>query len=480
MTHTTLNQLIGAVALASLSACASFQDTPPKAQPVTAASMGLQDPQTAPSPAVAVDAVAPDWWHAFGDAQLNALMDQALASSPSLGLAQARLARAQAGFDMLQGNDLPQVSAQADLTHQRFSNNFIYPPPLGGAVMDSGTVQADVSWELDFFGKNRRALDAAVGRARAAQADAQAARVLLTSAVARSYFQWVKLDADLAVARRTLAQREHVRELVQERLRAGLDTQLELQQSEGAIPDAQLQIEQLREQQDLARNALTALTAQRHMALAPVAPDRLQELAAVAPLASALPLDLLGRRADIEAARWRVEAAAQDVDHAKTQFYPNINLVAFAGFQSIGFDRLFNSASEQWGVGPAIRLPLFDAGHLRANLRGKSADLDAAVESYNAQVRDAVREVSDHITSSRSVAQQLSQQARAQAAAQNAYAIASQRYQAGLGTYLHVLSAESAVLAQQRLGLDLAARAVDTRIQLIHALGGGFAANTAL
>lgn len=473
MTISASKRLLSAFALASLSACASFTDIQPHAKRIDPESLGLQ---ASTATAVAVQA---DWWRAFGDAQLDGLMEQALADNPSLGQAQARLARAQANLDNQQGNDLPQVSAQADLTHQRFSSNYIYPPPLGGAVWDTGTVQTSASWELDFFGKNRSALDAALGRVQAARADAQAARTLLTTALARSYFQWVKASESLEVAQRALAQREQTKALVQDRLRAGLDTQLELQQSEGAIPEAQLQIAQIEEQQELARNALVALTGRQQSALAPAA-ARLSALAGTTPIATAVPMDLLGRRADIETARWRVEAATQEVRNAKTQFYPNINLVGFAGFQSIGFERLFNSGSEQWGVGPAIRLPLFDAGHLRANLRGKSADLDAAIESYNAQVRDAVREVSDQLVSTRSIAQQQAQQARAQASAEAAYSIATQRYQAGLGTYLNVLAAESAVLAQRRLALELAARAVDSRILLIHAMGGGYTAGATL
>ena len=228
-----------------------------------------------------------------------------------------------------------------DLTHQLFSANSIYPPPYGGNVRDSGTLQASASWELDFFGKNRAALNAT-----------------------------------------------------------------------------------------------------------------------------------LGRRSAIAAARWRVEAALQDVAAAKAQFYPNINLVAFAGLSSIGFDKLLNSKSEQWGVGPALRLPIFDSGRLRANLRGKTADLDAAIESYNAQLLDAVHEVADRITSAKGVRRQQIEQSAAQSASETAYSIALQRYQAGLGNYLTVLSAEAPLLLQRRQGVDLAARALDTQAQILHAVGG--------
>lgn len=459
-----LRLTLGALLLASLAACAHFDNEAPKDPLLDAAAVGLQG-----QPA---SAIAADWWRGFGDAQLTALVEQSLANNPSLRVAQARLARVQAAFEGVRGNDLPTVGLGADLTHQRFSNNFIYPPPLGGAILDSGTVQANASWELDFFGKNRTALEAAIGQVRAAEADAQAARMLLASNVARGYFQWVKINAQLAVAERTLAQREQARKLVQDRLTAGLDTQLELQQSESALPDARLQIELLKEQQALTLNALSALSGQQNKPLALVnsAYTAIKTVATT----TAIPLDLLGRRADIVAARWRVEAATQDVASARTLFYPNVNLVAFAGFQSIGFDKLLKSGSEQWGVGPAIRLPLFEAGHLRANLRGKSADLDGAIASYNALVMDAVRDVADQLASSQAITRQQAEQGSAQASAETAFSIALQRYQAGLGTYLNVLSAETSVLAQRRQAVDLAARVLDTHVQLIRSLGGGF------
>jgi NodT family efflux transporter outer membrane factor (OMF) lipoprotein len=204
-----------------------------------------------------------------------------------------------------------------------------------------------------------------------------------------------------------------------------------------------------------------------------------RSLAQARPLAipSTVPADLLGRRADIAAARWRVEAATHDIASAKAQFYPNVNLTAFVGLSSIGLNRLVQAGSGDYGIGPAIHLPIFDAGRLRANLRGRTADLDLAVESYNGALLDAVRDVADQLASSQSIARQQAQQREAQAAAESAYEIATQRYKAGLGTYLNVLTAETAVLNQRRLAVDLSGRALDTQVQLARALGGGFQAD---
>ena len=464
----TARLALSGIAMATLAACANFSGIAPQSKPLDATTLGLKNLDAS----VDADRVATDsdWWLGFGDAQLNGLVSKALQDNPSLKVAQARLARAQSAREVVQAVDGPQVNASVDLTRQLFSANNIYPPPYGGNVWENGSLQASASWELDFFGKNRNALDATLGQMRAAEADTRAARGLLAASVTRSYFQLVRLQAQLTLAQRTLSQREHIQTLVRDRVQAGLDTQLELQQAASALPDARYQTEVLNEQMALTQNALAALTAQPVEAMHLKLPA-LEQVHSVQ-VAQSMPLDLLGRRSDIAAARWRVEAAVNEVQSSKAQFYPNINLVAFAGLSSIGFDRLLNSKSEQWGVGPAVRLPLFDGGRLRANLRGKTADLDAAIESYNTQVLEAVHEVADRITSAQAVRRQQTEQSAAQAAAETAYAIALQRYQAGLGNYLNVLSAEAPVLLQRRQSIDLAARALDTQVQILHAIGG--------
>jgi NodT family efflux transporter outer membrane factor (OMF) lipoprotein len=461
------------VALAStlvltLAGCASPQGISSPARKIEPESLGLKAAVTP-----AADPVAADWWRGFGDGTLDLLVDGALAGNPNLKVAQARLQRARAAADLARGAEGPQLNASFDASRQHYTANGLIPPPIAGTMRDTATLQLGASWEIDFFGRNRAALDAAVGAQRAAEADAQAARVLLASNVARSYLQLARLTEQRDVAQRSLRQREDVLGLIRQRVDAGLDTQVELRQGEGALPETRTQLEALDEQITLTRHALAALTGQAPRAFETLSPQ-LASLHAV-PLPSNVPADLLGRRADISAARWRVEAATSDVASARASFYPNVSLTAFVGASSIGLDRLLKSGSEQYGVGPAIRLPLFDSGRLRANLRGKSADLDAAVETYNATLVDAVREVADQIASLQSIARQQAQQAAAQTAAESAYDVAVQRYKAGLGTYLVVLNAETGVLAQRRAATDLKARALDTQVALIRSLGGGYA-----
>ncbi|QGW83323.1 efflux transporter outer membrane subunit [Variovorax paradoxus] len=459
-----------ALLMVALAGCADMAGINSHAKLRDASSLGI----AADTNAAVVPSVDSQWWRTFGDAQLNTLIDRAVDGNPNLQVARARLARAQASADIAESALKPKVNGELNLNRQKFNSNYIYPAPLGGSTQNIGLLQLGASWELDFFGKNRTALEAAIGAANAAAADADAARVLLASNVARSYFQWARLNEQLGVAQRTLAQRDETLKLVRDRVSAGLDTRLELRQSEGGLPEARQQIEALREQIALQQHALDALVGQPNVS-ASLKPPMLEAVKPIAMQAN-IPADLLGRRADIAAARWRVEAATSDVANAKTQFYPNVNLTAFAGFQSLGFGKLLKSGSEQWGVGPAIHLPIFEGGQLRANLRGKAADLDAAIESYNATVIDAVRDAADQASSAQSIARQQAEQRDAQTAAEGAYDIAVQRYRAGLGNYLNVLTAETAVLAQRRLAVDLAARALDTQVGLARALGGGWQA----
>ncbi len=455
-------------AILALAGCADMSGIAPQSSLRDADSVGLA---VADAAANAFPPTA-EWWRDFGDEQLDRLIAQAQQGNPTLKVVQARLARAQAVTEMARSATRPQLNGSLDITRQLYSENSLYPPPLAGSIRNSGTLQLNGGWELDFFGKNQAALDASLGAARAAEADTQAARVLLASNVARVYLQLARANDQFGVAQRTLAQREQSLRLVQDRVRAGLDTNLELRQSEGALPEARQQMEAMREQAELARHALAALTGQGNRVVVQTEPSLALLKAVKTP--PQLPVDLLGRRADIVAARWRVEAAGYDVKNARAQFYPNINLIGFLGLSSLGLDRLLEGGSAQWGVGPAIRLPIFDAGRLRANLRGKTADLDAAVESYNGAVLDAIHDAADQIASANSIARQQKEQRDAQASAEAAYQIAVQRYEAGLGTYLHVLAAETAVLNQRRLAVDLAARALDTQVGLARSFGGGY------
>ncbi|MFT4241574.1 MAG: efflux transporter outer membrane subunit [Acidovorax sp.] len=462
---------VSALALAAaivLTGCASPGAPHTPLAQTTPAAAGLAESGDAAAPA--------QWWKTLGDPQLDALIDQALQGSPSLAVSRARLEQAVALSQVREAANGPQATLGVDATRQRYTENGLVPAPIAGNTYNSGTVQATLSWSPDFFGQHAAELQAALGQARAAQADAAAAANTLAAQVGRSYVALARLIAQQGVAERALAQREEQLRLTQERVSAGLDSQVELTQAQAAVPDARTQIEALAEQITLARRQLAVLTGQAPDALSALAPqlDHLQN----APVPQALGADLLGRRPDVVAARWRVEAATQGVRSARSEFYPNVNIGAFIGLNALGLDKLFNAGSRQMGVTPALRLPLFDGGRLRAQLGGRQAELDTAIAQYNGAVLDAVKEAGDAMASVQSLTRQQALQDEAAASAERAYRFAQERYRAGLGTYLIVLGAESQVLAQRRLAVDLRARQLDTRLVLMKALGGGWADDT--
>ena len=456
---------IVAIALAAtLAACATPGHVAPQAKPVDI-------PAVLPRPAAPL-AIDDTWWTAYGDATLDALVARGLSGNPSLAVVRTRVERASAAVGEADAQRQPRVDANADATRERFTGTGLVSPRVAGSSQTIADLGLRGSWEIDVFGKHRALLDAAIGSQRAADADFQAARVLLAANIVHQYVQLARLVDQRAILARTLAQREEVLALVRQRVDAGLDTAVELRQGEGAVPEIRVALDQADEQAEIARDALAALTGQGPDALRGLSP-RLAVVKAV-PLPDDIPADLLGRRADITAARWRVEAATRDLKAARAEFYPSVNLLAFAGFSSIGLDSLLHADSRQLGVGPAISLPIFDAGRLRANYKAKSSDVDGAVETYNAAVIEALRDAADALASVRHVDVQRTEQARALDSAEQAYDLAAQRYGNGLGSYLTVLAAETNVLAQRRVDADLKARALDSQAQLARALGGGY------
>jgi NodT family efflux transporter outer membrane factor (OMF) lipoprotein len=189
-----------------------------------------------------------------------------------------------------------------------------------------------------------------------------------------------------------------------------------------------------------------------------------------------LQANLIGRRPDIIAARLRAESAGSRIKEARVAFYPNINLTAYIGQQSLGLDLLTRDGSRIGAVGPAISLPIFEGGKLRAAYRGAIADYDSAVAAYNSTLIQALQDVSDAAVSLRALSGRLAESEKAFQASQHAYDISVRRYQGGVATYLEVLTAEDALISNRRTLADLRARAFSLDVALVRALGGGFEA----
>ena len=413
------------------------------------------------------------WWTGYGDPQLNALITESFEGSPSLEIAQARLRAAQSQAVRAKAARLPTTSVDGQVTRQRFPEHGLYPAPLAGNYVTQGQLALDFSYDIDFWGRNREALASANANVQAAEADKAAARLALAIAVTRAYIQLDLSYAFLDVAQSNLEQENSILQLTQQRVAAGLENTARVKQAEGQAALVRAAVDYTQSNIDTARNALAALVG--------VGPDRGLDLVRphlTAPtniaLPSTLPVDLIGRRPDVAAARWRVEASARGVAASEAAFYPNVNLVAFVGFQAIGLSKLFDANDAIVGGGPAVSLPVFNRGALKGALETQQAQYDLAVGQYNQSLVDSIHEVADVVTNWSATDKETADAQAALDAAQHSYELTRDRYRAGLDNYLSVLSAENQVFTAQALLAELQSRRLTVSTDLIRALGGGY------
>jgi NodT family efflux transporter outer membrane factor (OMF) lipoprotein len=470
MTRLLRPAAISVLALA-LAACASSRGLAPQGQLTDTATLqstrSLGDAALSPA-----DWPASDWWRALGDPQLDALVAEGLQGSPSLAGADARLSQALAQAGASDAARKPSLSLSPGYTGLQLPESMV-GDELGGRYGGSGQVVLDFSYGVDLWGGKRAAWEAAVGQVRAAEVDAQAARLNLSSAIVEAYSQLAYAFRQADVANDELVRSQKTLDLTRQRRAAGIDSDLQVRQAEARVPAARQQLQSAQLQIEEGRTALAALLGK--------GPDRGLDIARPtlpSPLAlqlpSVLPAELLGHRPDVVAARWRVEAADKDIASAKTKFYPSLNLTALGGVVNADVGQLLKSESVFALVAPALSLPIFDGGRLRAGLAQKDAQYDVAVADYNDKVVQALREVADQVASMRSLDAQAQSQDEALKAAAAAHDIAQQRYRAGIGSFLEVLSAEEQLLAAQQRSAALQSQQILASVKLRRALGGGF------
>lgn len=472
-----------------LGACAAIPDLGTKPKLRTPASIAAERSFSAAPVAWPGDG----WWSAYGDPQLDQLIAEGLRASPDVAIASARFRRAagmaqQAGAALLPSADLD-VSAAA--TKQSYNmgmpRTFVPQGWLG-----TGRMALDLGFDLDLWGRNKAALAAATSDARAADIDAQQARLALTTGIADAYADLARLHDEADIAQRTLDIRMASQKLAADRLTNGLETRGSVRQADATVSSARARL----------AGATMAIELRQHQiaVLIGAGPDRglsitRPKVGALAPLG--LPADvttnLVARRPDIAAALARAGAAAKRIKVAHADFFPAVRLSALVGVQSLGYDTVFNGMSATGSskpfvnslfdkgslfgtVGPAISLPIFRGGALQGEYREARATYDEAVAAYDRSVLTAYQEVADAVTMRRTLDQRLVDARAAVAASQDAYAIAQKRYKGGLSTYLDVLNVEDQLLGARQSLAGLEASAFSTDIALIRALGGGFAA----
>lgn len=412
------------------------------------------------------------WWSTFGDAQLGALIDEALAASPALDAADARTRKAIAQAGLADAARKPSIGAGAQIAGLQIPET-LAGAEIGGDFNVANLLTLNLKYNPDFWGVDKAKWQAALGNARASEVDAQAARLQLASNIARTYVALAQAFDLQDAANAEAARSDALVKLNQQRIKAGLDNTIALNQNQSVSASARQQAQAAQQQIDALRNALAALVGAGPDRGLAIARPQLSTPDASAP--SLLPSDLLARRADIVAARWRVEAAQHGIDASKAAFYPTINLSALVGLAAGNLGDLFGSDALLVNGGPALTLPIFEGGLLRNQLMGSNADYDLSVANYNQTLLGAIREVTDAVQGARALDAQIASTRIARDTAAQAHALVMQRHRAGLSNRLDVLAAQKPLLQLDQQVATLNARRRTATIDLDQALGGGIA-----
>ena len=462
--------LVAALAAIALAGCASTGGLHSTAIPMQTSDLHARQSLAG----VQVDAAAwphRDWWKAIGDSQLDKLVDEALADNPDMALVDARVRAALAAAGAADAARKPTLNAGASAAGARVPP--LLPPLASGhfGVIRYGYLS--FKWDIDLWGGKRAAWQAAVGNARAAEVDAQAARLKLSADVVQAYFGLAGAYAQRELAQDELQRAEDFLNLTNKRVANGIDSKFTLARIQGEAASDRAHLEAAHNAVQTSGLVLAALLGKGPDRALSIERPALPAIPALT-LPSDLPADLLGRRPDVVAARWRVEAAGKDIKAAKTKFLPNISISSLVGLIAPSTMDLFSLRNRFYTVQPALSLPIFEGGALRANLAGKDAARDIAVAQYNQTLVHAINQVAAQVDDVRSLDVQVADAESARGSAADAYKLAMQRYRAGVGNFLEALSVRQELIAAEQQLASVQTRRSNAWASLNEALGGGF------
>jgi outer membrane protein, multidrug efflux system len=419
----------------------------------------------APSPESLADA---KWWTVFQDQQLQALIRTALQQNFDVRIAATRVLQAEAQLGITRADQFPSVSGGADLNATRNPKS----PLFGSYQMNTGELSLSAAWELDFWGKYRRATEAARANLLGSEWGRRAVISTLISDVSSAYFQLRALDLQLEISRGTLASRQDSLKLEQALEEHGSISLVDVRQSEQlvytaaeTIPDFERRIQQ---QENLINNLLGQNPGPVSRGLPLVEQPHAPKVPA------GLPSALLERRPDIRQAEQSLIAANAQIGVARAAYFPDISLTGVGGFQSDALSRIFSGPAGLWNFGPVLTQPIFTAGKIRSNVKLVEAQHQQALLAYQQTIQQAFRDVSDALIAYQKDREFREQQEFLAASAQDSTRLADIRYKNGVAAYLEVLTNETNSFAAQ---LNLAQARLNELTDLVHvynALGGGW------
>lgn len=416
------------------------------------------------------------WWTVFADSTLDQLETAALAQSPTLAAAVARVDEARARLGFARGDTRVAVNANGTARFAGESAERELPVP-GGPLRyrergNSYRIGFEAGFELDLWGRVKRSLQSADAQITASEADQRAVRLVLTADVAQAYFVARSLEDVVDVLSRTAASRREAIEVLGVRFNAGLSGELDLERTRVEFANVEAELADSVRRRDQAVNALAILTG--------VTPAMLPwnaagSIAGTPPsIPAGLPSGLLLRRPDLAASAAQLRARTAEIGVAEAARFPTIRLTGGAGFESVELGHLLERPAQFWQIGPSVSVPLFDGGRARASVAAAEARTQVAVADYRQRALVAFREVEDALVDLRQQSEQAAAQARAAGSAQTVIQLATVRYERGFATYLDVIDAQRSLLQIERSRAELAGARRASTVRLIRALGGGW------
>jgi multidrug efflux system outer membrane protein len=425
----------------------------------------------APDEAIKPDSVSlgdQKWWEVFQDEQLRFLIRTALQQNYDVRIAGARILQAQAQLGITRADQFPTVAAGAGISDQRSAKSLFLPP------FETSTGQLNVSagWELDFWGKFRRATEAARANLLASESARQEVMLTLVANVSGAYFQLRALDLELEISKRTLASRRESLRLTTILADHGSTSMLDVRQAEQLVFTAAAEIPALEQQIEQEENLISILVGKNPDTV--VRGQALTEQTRPPAVPAGLPSSLLERRPDIREAEQQLIAANAQIGVAKAAYFPQISLSGTAGFQSAALTSLFSGPAGTWNFGASLAQPIFTAGRLRSNVRFAEAQQQTTLLFYQQTIQGAFRSVSDALISYRKSREFRSQEELLFQSAQDAARLSHMRYNGGVTGYLEVLTNETNAFSAE-LGLVQAQlNELLALVQVYQALGGGW------
>lgn len=444
------------------------------------------------TPAANVDSALPaalkngwpdsQWWKAYNDPQLNALIDSTLKNSPDMQVAEQRIQLAEAQAKAVEAQDGPEIDFSADVERQRMSAEGLMGPfaitdPAAGTTgpwYTNGTFGLTAGWNLDLWGKNRAEVTARIGAVKAREAEREQTRQLLASGVSRLYWEWQTQAALKSVLTQIKNEQQNVINVDRQLYQNGITSSVEGVETDIDSSKTDQQLNDVNGKMKVIEARLSALTNSQSTVLK-LHPSKLPTVESKLP--SQLGYSLLARRPDLQAAHWYIESSLSSIDAAKAAFYPDVNLMAFLQQDALHLSDLFRHSAQQMGVTAGLTLPIFDSGRLNANLDITKAQSNLTVANYNKAVVDAVNDVARAASQVETLAQKNQHQQQIEHDAQRVVGLAQARFNAGIIAGSRVSEAKIPALREQCNGLVLQGQWLDASIQLTSALGGGYHAS---